>query len=793
MPDDTDPPKYTVGSQNFRRNYSKTTNELNSDWNVKNLEAIIANFDNTNDLTTLKDTYATLKDVRKKILGKVGYLREVNKKWREFIDLLEDDTERTAEKDTIDRYMQEKDGEDRIRDFSALDDKYEQILIDVQNSIDLFGKRANEIITEARIAACCANTETAGQPVIVPPPMNDGANGNTANGTSGAPTVNQTDNSQIPPVTQQPPNIVPPPMILSPSVTQQLVQYPPYQLPNSTHDQNTFPQNSSSHAQFSQPPAQYPHSQLQYPVTSQPLMNQHFSQRSDPRQMNPLQGSSRLPTIDLPKFNGDRSRWKVFWQRFNELVHTKSDLLPMDKFAHLHSCLEGGAARLIEAVPQLSEFYEDAIEILFGEYDHDDSFRVQMHRKLKNLRLTSKDPDSLSRYLTDIKAILLQLSYADEVETNRFMISEVLSKFPVSIMKHVNTRFSGNSNYTMKDLLKCITEYLSIERYTYILADEDRQNAFPPYRDKTSERSKPSRTVSPQQNQSFQSENHPAKPASSQSNSSSSSSARRNQCPLCDRPHSNPVNCHTVKSVDDRMKVIREKKLCKKCLLSGHLDSNCTAKCSKCTGTHHAAICQSSHQLSAVAVMNTPNRVRLMTAKVTIENPVTKKRVVCDALLDSGSTVSLMNLSLAQDLGLDLSNSHRTVMTGVNGEAPVKDYPIVNPSIVYGNKKKKQKLDFVAMVQSTPITASLISEELDNNDLKVIQKHRQSINRVHSNRNFVPSILFGIKEYSAIIEKKAAILPSGYVLYKSILGPIVAGGSSLDTVSVNVLTDVYSN
>ena len=63
-----------------------------------------------------------------------------------------------------------------------------------------------------------------------------------------------------------------------------------------------------------------------------------------------FQPKAKLPKLVLPKFRGDITQWQSFWDSFNSTIHTNPQLSQIDKFNHLHSLLEGQAARAIQGL-----------------------------------------------------------------------------------------------------------------------------------------------------------------------------------------------------------------------------------------------------------------------------------------------------------------------------------------------------------------------------------------------------------------------------------------------------------
>ena len=76
------------------------------------------------------------------------------------------------------------------------------------------------------------------------------------------------------------------------------------------------------------------------------------------------QPKAKLPKLALPKFRGEVTQWQNFWDSFNSAIHVNQQLSLIDKFNHLHSLLEGQAARAIQGLTRTEANYNSAIEIL---------------------------------------------------------------------------------------------------------------------------------------------------------------------------------------------------------------------------------------------------------------------------------------------------------------------------------------------------------------------------------------------------------------------------------------------
>lgn len=71
-----------------------------------------------------------------------------------------------------------------------------------------------------------------------------------------------------------------------------------------------------------------------------------------------------LPKIELPYFSGDYTCWQAFYDKFNAIVHSNSQLPTISKFTYLQSLLKGEAASAICGLSLTETNYDFARTIL---------------------------------------------------------------------------------------------------------------------------------------------------------------------------------------------------------------------------------------------------------------------------------------------------------------------------------------------------------------------------------------------------------------------------------------------
>ena len=72
----------------------------------------------------------------------------------------------------------------------------------------------------------------------------------------------------------------------------------------------------------------------------------------------------KLPKLQLPKFAGDITKFRTFWDSFNSAIHCNNELSAIDKFNYLKALLEGPAAQAIQGLTLSKANYTAAIELI---------------------------------------------------------------------------------------------------------------------------------------------------------------------------------------------------------------------------------------------------------------------------------------------------------------------------------------------------------------------------------------------------------------------------------------------
>ena len=89
---------------------------------------------------------------------------------------------------------------------------------------------------------------------------------------------------------------------------------------------------------------------------------------STPSVQQPLNTKLKLPTLELPSFEGNRKSWPAFWSAFSAHVHDDRTLTDIVKFTYLKSALKGEAAKRLHGFTGVGTDYQEAIKLLDDFY-----------------------------------------------------------------------------------------------------------------------------------------------------------------------------------------------------------------------------------------------------------------------------------------------------------------------------------------------------------------------------------------------------------------------------------------
>jgi len=138
------------------------------------------------------------------------------------------------------------------------------------------------------------------------------------------------------------------------------------------------------------------------PTTSQPVLNTTSSTQS----FYP----TRLPRIDLPKFNGTLSDWLSFKDLFTSLVVSNPALTSVEKLQYLKTSVVGSAAHLLKNTTLTADNFQKAWDSLIAFHENKRLLvEAALHSLFSLKRMTSEFAIELEQLYSSITQIYRSL------------------------------------------------------------------------------------------------------------------------------------------------------------------------------------------------------------------------------------------------------------------------------------------------------------------------------------------------------------------------------------------------
>ena len=317
--------------------------------------------------------------------------------------------------------------------------------------------------------------------------------------------------------------------------------------------------------------------------------------------------TAKLPKLVITKFRGDLTDWPRFWSQFETEID-KAEIAGVTKYSYLKELVDPKIRTEIDGLPFSSEGYERAKNILARKYGQTSEVVNAYVENIMSLpTIGGTQPARIHDFYEKLLFNVQSLETMGKLREVNGYVRMTIDKLPGIRGDLVRTDDSWREwNFPkLVDELRKWTERNPIQ-----LKQSDK-----PWRDKN-----------------FQIQQD--------------RDGRNRGCVYCGKQEHKSVDCKTVVTVDDRKKVLSNKRLCFNCTGSKHRAEDCRSRslCQICQRRHHTSICNSvSNQLMTATTMERP----------TVIYPVVVVEVLgvkCRALLDTGAGSSYASAALLDRL-----------------------------------------------------------------------------------------------------------------------------------------------
>ena len=462
---------------------------------------------------------------------------------------------------------------------------------------------------------------------------------------------------------------------------------------------------------------------------------------ASPRMSSTFQKS--IPKVKPTTFNGDPLLWLDWIGLFNATIHS-SDMTTAEKMTHLQTLVKDQAKSVIRGYGYNGDMYFTALKRLQDSFGNPTKIVTSFLQRLNCHPIpTLEQPDSFtvySNFLTTLVDTFEQLNFQHDIRSTT-NVQQALRKLPTETRLAWNRHAvsSGLKQPTLNDVTLWLREFaLACSEMPVPQQTTSIKNGQPQF-------SHDSRSSSGTANHHKSSTNTPR-------SGPTTDALKKDFCP---ESKGCPLlrQCPHFKSLDlqSRYDHVKKLKLCFNCL-GPHAFKDCksetTCRTDGCQRRHHTLLHRDQHPAVSSAVntrRHLPGIVPILPVTLSYGN----NQISTYALLDSGSSVTLLAESAAKLLQPDLERNQQLSVTGINTVAEVDVATIQCFIGPYNSPVQPHRLD---KVFSVPTLNVQTAQPAFLNSVCQQHPHLNHVKFPQLSSNSV-SLLIGVDSYDVICSR----------------------------------------
>ncbi|XP_053686921.1 uncharacterized protein LOC128736463 [Sabethes cyaneus] len=352
----------------------------------------------------------------------------------------------------------------------------------------------------------------------------------------------------------------------------------------------------------------------------------------------------RLPKIDLPKFNGDFSRWLSFRDTYSSMVHSNADIPTVAKLQYLLQSLEGEARKPFESVDISADNYASTWDALLKRYDNKRYLKRQLFRAIYDLPPVKKeDSQELHDLVDEFQRHVKALAKLGEpiCHWNTPLVNLLSYKLDPATLRAWEEMTSKDEDVTYEQLIDFL--YQRARMLKSFVTDLEQRSSHSGLTKVAGSFPNPKKQFKLAMNATAKVPNAP-------------------QCIACSEKHF-LFQCQMFAKmpVRQRRELVSQKHLCWNCFRSGHQSKTCTSKfnCRTCHEKHHSLL----HEVAPMKISSTP----AILPNQRIQEPIAS----VSSVMNSGSAnpIPQASLSVQSPQGIVLLQTVSLLVVDQNGQS----------------------------------------------------------------------------------------------------------------------------
>lgn len=388
--------------------------------------------------------------------------------------------------------------------------------------------------------------------------------------------------------------------------------------------------------------------------------------------------NTKLPVIQIQKFNGKYSEYVAFINLFKSLIDQDKGLDRIQKLHYLRSYLVDEPYDLVKNLPLTASSYHEALDLLESRYFNKFKITSEHVNALLDLKVVTRSTSiALREFVSNVKQ---SLSALKNLNIQVYTWDPII----ISILTRKLDTYTGRAYQIERDETKepSVVELLEfLEKRAMALENAGTSDAIPA------------------KDSSYKIKSYPR--AAVNVTTRSDQNGKQTQCHYCTNTDHRIFGCPKFKllPISQRISFVSKNRLCKICLNAHTQKCRYHFKCALCKKSHNTLIhvdeqLQTATTLSVSTSADNPvtlmsgnsdnTNVLLPTARVKLIGK-DNKIVLVKAILDSASQVSLVTTKAVDVLGLSPIQSDINIIGVTNTKnnakysLPVEIHSMVNP------------------------------------------------------------------------------------------------------------------